>query len=521
MMKKLISILLTFAFVFVFMTGCSAAETETNNNFVLKMQIGNPVMTVNGAEKNIDDDGTVPVIDNDRTLVPIRAIIEAMGGDVKWDSETNTAVLTLGEDIITLTIGSETAFFNEEKHTLDVAPKIINDRTMLPIRFIAESFKFSVDWDEKAETITITKDLSDNSATAAPDTSKGGRTLVVYYSASGSTAKVAEYIKNAANADIFELEPVDKYSDADLNWTNSSSRVNAEHEDESKRDIKLKSTTVPNWEDYDTVFIGYPIWWGIAAWPVNNFVKGNDFSGKTVIPFCTSASSGLGESGKLLKDMAGTGNWQDGMRFRSDASESDVTAWVKTLNLAASSQKSDGSSLVVYFSQPETDKPDNMTQEEDNSTVVIDGKVLGNTQYMAQVIAENTSSDIFRIEPEKPYPTEHSVLVAQASEEQKNKARPAIKNKIENLDKYDTIYIGYPNWWGDMPMILYTFFESYDFSGKTIITFNTHGGSGFSNTVNTIRSLEPNANVVEGLSISRNQIQDAEQKIVEWVNGLK
>ena len=343
----------------------------------------------------------------------------------------------------------------------------------------------------------------------------------MYYSASGSTAKVAEYIKNAANADIFELEPVDKYSDADLNWTNSSSRVNAEHEDESKRDIKLKNTTVPNWENYDTVFIGYPIWWGIAAWPVNNFVKDNDFSGKTVIPFCTSASSGLGQSGALLEDMAGTGNWQEGKRFRSGASESDVTEWVKTLELPSPSETAnETNSLVVYFSQPETDKPDNMTQEEDNSTVVIDGKVLGNTQYMAKVIAENTSSDIFRIEPSIPYPTDHTTLVNQASEEKQDKARPAIKNKIENLDKYDTIYIGYPNWWGDMPMILYTFFESYDFSGKTIITFNTHGGSGFSNTVSTIRSLEPDATVVEGLSISRNHIQDAKDEIVEWVNGL-
>ena len=130
-----------------------------------------------------------------------------------------------------------------------------------------------------------------------------------------------------------------------------------------------------------------------------------------------------------------------------------------------------GKNLVVYFSMP-----DNV----DDSTVVIDGKVLGNTQYMAQVIAENTNSDIFKIEPSIPYPTDHTTLVNQASEEKQDKARPAIKNKIENLDKYDTIYIGYPNWWGDMPMILYAFFESYDFSGKTIITFNTHGGSGFS-----------------------------------------
>lgn len=236
-MKKLISILLTFAFAFGFMTGCSAAETE--NQFTLTMQIGNPVMTVNGEEKNIDENGTAPVIESGRTLVPIRAIIEAMGGKVNWDGEQNTTVLTLDEAAVTLVIGSETALFNEEKHTLDVVPKIINGRTMLPIRFIAESFKFGVGWGEKTEIITITKAMTDNSESAMPDNSAGGKTLVVYYSATGSTEKVANYIKDAANADIFELEPAEKYTDADLDWNDKSSRVNAEHDDESKRDVAL------------------------------------------------------------------------------------------------------------------------------------------------------------------------------------------------------------------------------------------------------------------------------------------
>lgn len=519
-MKKLLSILMTLIFAMSMMTGCSAAENKVES-FVLTMQIGNPNMTVNGTEKEIDPGrGTVPVVQNDRTLVPIRAIIEAMGGSVNWDEETQTAFLEYNGDIITLAIGNRTAYFNETANTLDVAPTVINDRTMLPIRFIAESFKFNVDWDGKTQTITITKsdEVSDNTAMHPTE---HGKVLVVYYSATGSTERVANYIATATNADVFELEPAQPYTSADLNYSNDSSRVVREHDNPDLQDTPLVSTTVPNWSEYDTVFIGYPIWWGIAAWPVNNFVKDNDFSGKTVIPFCTSASSGMGESGKLLSDMAGTGDWETGTRFHSGASESDVKSWVDTLNLAASNNKSDVTSLVVYFSQPETDKPDNMTQEEDNSTVVIDGKVLGNTQYMAQVIAENTSSDIFRIEPSIPYPTDHTTLVNQASEEKQDKARPAIKNKIENLDKYDTIYIGYPNWWGDMPMILYTFFENYDFSGKTIITFNTHGGSGFSNTVSTIRSLEPNANVIEGLSISRNHIQDAKDEIVEWVNELK
>lgn len=159
------------------------------------------------------------------------------------------------------------------------------------------------------------------------------KTLVVYYSASGNTAKVAEYIADETSGDLFEIQPVNIYSDDDLNWTNPKSRVCVEHDNPDQRNVELVSTSVDGWDSYDTVFIGYPIWWGIAAWPVDNFVKENDFSDKTVIPFCISSSSGLGESGKLLSEMAGTGNWQNGERFRSGASEDDVKNWAKSLNL--------------------------------------------------------------------------------------------------------------------------------------------------------------------------------------------
>lgn len=181
------------------------------------------------------------------------------------------------------------------------------------------------------------------------------------------------------------------------------------------------------------------------------------------------------------------------------------------------------STLVVYFSMPETADPDNMTEEEANSTVVIDGEVLGNTQYVAYVIQENTGADIFRIEPETPYPTDHRTLVDLAAEEQEQNARPALKATIENLDQYDTVFIGFPNWWGDMPMILYSFFDEHDFSGKTIIPFNTHGGSGFSNTINTITELEPEAAVnQDGFTVSRDNVQEAEPDIISWLakNGF-
>ena len=171
----------------------------------------------------------------------------------------------------------------------------------------------------------------DSSAEAQQPTDEAGKTLVVYYSATGNTENVANYIATATDGDLFELEPAEPYSDADLNWTDDNSRVVREHDDESLRDIELVADTVENWDSYDTVFIGYPIWWGIAAWPVNGFIEANDFTGKTVIPFCTSSSSGLGESGELLAEMAGTGDWQEGQRFRSGASESDVAAWVESL----------------------------------------------------------------------------------------------------------------------------------------------------------------------------------------------
>ena len=179
---------------------------------------------------------------------------------------------------------------------------------------------------------------SESSSTAPaesePETQpETGKALVVYYSASGNTERVAKDIAEAAGADLFEIVPTEVYTSDDLDWTNPDSRVSREHDDESLRDVPLTTTEVPDWDSYDTVFIGYPIWWGIAAWPVDTFVKNNDFTGKTVIPFATSSSSGMGQSGSLLADMAGTGEWQEGQRFSSGASSDDVQSWVNGLGL--------------------------------------------------------------------------------------------------------------------------------------------------------------------------------------------
>ena len=185
------------------------------------------------------------------------------------------------------------------------------------------------DTDGQTEAV-VADDEQTETAYAVDD--QTGKILVVYYSATGNTKDVGDVIAQYTDADIFEIIPVNEYTDEDLDWTQDGSRVNLEHEDESLQDIKLISTTVEDFESYDTVFIGYPIWWHEAAWVVNHFVKDNDFTGKTVIPFCTSSSSDLGESGIHLAEMAGTGNWQEGMRFSGDAEESEVTEWLDGLD---------------------------------------------------------------------------------------------------------------------------------------------------------------------------------------------
>ncbi len=194
-----------------------------------------------------------------------------------------------------------------------------------------------LDTNDKNDELKISKDAiisnSENANIITEDNNQPtSKTLVVYYSAQNHTKRVAEQIANKTGADIFEVVPESIYSEADLDWTDKSSRVSKEHDDKTLRDIKLTNINVPNWNDYDTVYLGYPIWWGDAAWPINNFVKGNDFTGKKVIPFCTSTSSGVGRSDKLLKEMTNTGDWSNGHRFYQGVSEDEVIKWVESLN---------------------------------------------------------------------------------------------------------------------------------------------------------------------------------------------
>lgn len=202
----------------------------------------------------------------------------------------------------------------------------------------------------------------------------------------------------------------------------------------------------------------------------------------------------------------------------ADVSTENKSTGVEVTEIQTAESTSSSHILVAYFSLPETDGVDASSGA---SRVVIDGELKGAMQYMAEVIAGTTGGELFRIETVQTYPSDHSPLIEQAKEEQNQNARPELAAHIENPEDFDIIYLGYPNWWADMPQALYTFLEEYDFSGKTIIPFNSHGGSRFSRTIETIQEMQPTANVItNGFTVSRDNVASCADDLNEWVNHL-
>lgn len=333
-MKKTVSIFLALCMLLCFaVTGCAAEDTAQTaqaapEGTMIVLTIGSPNMTVNGEEKQIDPQGTAPLIVGDRTLLPIRAVIEAMGGQAAWNAETQGVTLTLGTDIMQLTVGQQEAYFNGEAKTLDVAPTIIGDRTMLPIRFVAESFRFHVVWDEQTETVTISgNSRRDSEPLQQPteNTEQKGKSLVVYFSATGNTEALAKKIAAAAGADLFEIIPEVPYTDEDLNYNNNDCRANREQKDDSAR--PAIANKVENMESYDTVFIGYPIWWGTMPKVIRTFLETYDLSGKTIMPFCTSGGSGIASSVSVIKETCPGAVVCDGLRGTASTDEKEIESW--------------------------------------------------------------------------------------------------------------------------------------------------------------------------------------------------
>ena len=324
-------------------------ETSKSEETVITMQIGNPIMTINGTEKPIDENGTAPIIVNDRTLLPVRAVVEEIDGTVGWDGDTQTVTLSYNGKEIQMVIGNTTAYLNGTAQVLDTAPAIINDRTMLPIRFIAESFDFNVDWDGTEQRVIIKKaaavtegapeptakpeetpspEQTEEPAGADNNEVEENKMLVVYFSGTGNTKALAETIAQTAGADIFEIVPAEPYTSADLNYNDNNCRANLEMNDENARPAIANS--IENIDEYDTIFIGYPIWWGTMPRIINTFLDTYDLSGKTIMPFCTSGGSGIGTSVYAIKDACPNADVKDGMRGVSSTPSAQVEEWIAT-----------------------------------------------------------------------------------------------------------------------------------------------------------------------------------------------
>ena len=192
-----------------------------------------------------------------------------------------------------------------------------------------------------------------------------------------------------------------------------------------------------------------------------------------------------------------------------------------TAEAESSEAGAQSSLLVAYFSYAENAAlPDDVDASASASIQPWNGALTGNTGVVADMIAQATGADLFSIQTVEQYPDTYDATIDQGQQEQSDGARPELATHLENLDSYDTIFLGFPNWWGDMPMAVYTFLDEVDLSGKTVIPFVTSGGSGFSNTISTIQQMEPQATVQEGLSIGASSATGAQQQVESWLSEL-
>lgn len=226
----------------------------------------------------------------------------------------------------------------------------------------------------------------------------------------------------------------------------------------------------------------------------------------------------------ISADFTACGNTEDDDNNSAEItskSVSEQTVGSDDTDASAAASAENSRVLIAYFSVPEDVDTDGVDAVAGASVVVSDGEKLGNIEYTAKLVQQTVGGELFRIETVQDYPLDHEKLVDFAYDEQSANARPELSSHIDDLEKYDTVILGYPNWWGDMPMPVYTFLEEYDFGAKTIIPFTVHGGSGLSRTVQTISELQPGAHVSDNtLSISRNDISGAKDEIIAWAESL-
>ena len=384
----------------------------------------------------------------------------------------------------------------------------------------------------------------------------GRKSIVAYFSCTDNTKTIAEYVAESAVADIYRIEPSVPYTSADLNYNNAGSRTSNEQNNPAARPAIAGS--LPSLDNYEVVYLGYPIWWGQAPKIMYTFVESYDLSGKIVIPFCTSGSSGIGTSATNLQAAAkGNATWIAGQRFSGSSSKSVVEQWVRGLDL---------SSVPTATSIPATPTPtlaaptptlaapiptlaaptptlaaptpdisetpsvtDNPTPtstpdiSENRKSVVVYFSCTDNTKTIAEYVAEDTGADIYRIEPSVPYTSadlNYSNSDSRTSKEQNDPlARPEIAGEFPSLDQYENVYLGYPIWWGQAPKIMYTFIEHYNLSGKTVIPFCTSASSGIGTSATNLQAADTSQAV--WLAGRRFDGSSPKSDVVSWLAGLE
>lgn len=411
------------------------------------------------------------------------ALTAWMLGAVPTQAKTNSKI-TLNYKNVTMQAGSSlnlhTASAKGLKSSRKVTWKSSNKK-------VATVNKNGVVKAKKSGTVTITATTKDKKSKASckvkvqKKKSAKSNVLVVYFSCTGTTKGIAKKIASATNGDIYRITPAKAYTSKNLDYDNDSSRATKEQDNRKCRpQLKGKAANI---KEYDYIFIGYPIWWGEAPRAVSTFMESYSFSGKTIIPFCTSGSSGIGTSVKVLKPLAQKKvKWFSGKRFNGDETLKDIKKWIDSLH-------------VTESSEPEKkpgEQPDNPLTG--GKTLVAFFSCTNTTKNIAEQIAQAKGADLYQIMPEVPYTSEDLAYYTggRADQEQNDlSVRPAISGGVENMAEYSVIYLGYPIWHGQAPRIISTFLESYDFSGKKIIPFCTSHSSGIGSSDANLHGLCP------------------------------
>lgn len=347
-----------------------------------------------------------------------------------------------------------------------------------------------------------------------PAPAEGARVLVAYFSGTGTTRGVARNLVAALGSDVavlHEITPQDPYTAADLDYTNPNSRSVQEQQDPNIR--PAIDGSVDNMEQYDIVFLGYPIWNNDAPRIIYTFLESEEFIGKTIVPFCTSGGSGISNSVSNIRGLASDATWLDGRRCNSSDSTSTLASWANSLGL----DFTPGTSAPDPTPAPQpTPEP-----EQENRVLVAYFSATNNTEGVAEHISDALNADVYEIIPAVPYTSadlNYNNSSSRATVEMNDpNARPEISGGVDSMEDYDIIFLGYPIWWGQAPRIISTFLESYDFDGKTIVPFCTSASSGIGSSASSLHGLTNGADWLSGQRFSAGASRNT---VVSWINGL-